>query len=166
MLDGGFFAAALSLIGIAPSRQLPPVLEGTGPSYGRNTPIGSPRLSGLESSAVKSHLRLVDNAIPTRTFAFDAIDSKRPLKTANTRSFVKWMREIDECGEISQRRLLSLYFEFCDNAFHPVTTRQLLLQIASCGVEKRRLSAQKINGKLHSPTVYQVRVSQKQRRAA
>jgi hypothetical protein len=82
------------------------------------------------------------------------VDPKRPKPPANTQEFVNWLARIEEFGELTQRRLLSLYAEFCDDRYEPVSTRRLLLQIGSCGVEKRRASPKIVNGKSQRLRVY------------
>ena len=159
MLDGGsFFATALALVGFAPARE--PNRREPNLALIPDVPVIRPTMT--ESPYRELALMPVDtkqpqtNAIEREVRTIKRERTRCPLPPAETAAFIDWLREINEFGELTRRRLLSLYAEFCDNAFAPVTSRRLLLQISACGVVKRRLSATKVNGKYHSPTVYRV----------
>ncbi len=149
MLDGGFFATALAFVGIVPARQLPPDPEKVGPRPFE----ASPRLPGLDLAA-NPITRL--NSIERPQNSLKRVQTHIPLPPADTAAFVSWLRENNEFGEMAKRRLLTLYSEFCENAFEPISTGRLMRQLRECGVVKRRLAPKHINGKYHSPTVYRV----------
>lgn len=164
MIEGGFFTAALAFVGILPAhdalRSEPPALPipmtpSPADEVTRPTMTESPLPLGASVSA------------PSRSNVFDLDHNAKkrertrcPLPPASTPAFIDWLREIGEFGELTQRRLLSLYVEYCTNAFEPVSLRRLQLQIGSCGVSKRRLSPKRVKGKYTSPTVYVVQPSQ------
>ena len=164
MLESGFITAALAFVGILPAREIhrdipefdlaplpvDPVV--------RPTTTRSPR---PDVAAVP-----VEPQSITRLNAIEREITRLHLVPANTAAFVCWLREINEFGEMPKRRLLSLYAEFCENAFEPVSTGRLMRQIGECGVVKRRLAPRIVHGKYHSPTVYRVLPDQIRRAAA
>lgn len=170
MLESGFITAALAFVGILPAREvhrdipefdlapLPvdPVVRPT------TTRSPRPDVAAVPVEPVTGTDRIFfehDRKLPVVTGS--------PLPPARTQMFVDWLVEIEEFGELTQRRLLALYAEFCLDRYDPVTTRRLLLQIGPCGVEKRRASPKSVNGKTHRGRVYWVsRPLQRERRAA
>jgi hypothetical protein len=129
-------------------------VEGLGP-FPEAVSLGSedsPRLDLPLAAPTITRLNAIErgpNAIkPSRT--------RVPLPPANTGAFVDWLRHNNEFGEMSKRRLLTLYAEFCDSTFEPVSTGRLMRQLTECGIVKRRVAPKVINGKYHSPTVYRV----------
>lgn len=170
MLETGFLSAALAFVGIIPAREvhrdfpefdlapLPvdPVVRPT------TTRSPRPDVAVVPVEPLTGTDRIFldhDRKVPTTTGT--------PLPPAKTQQFVDWLAEIEEFGELTQRRLLALYAEFCLDRYDPVSTRRLLLQIGPCGVEKRRASPKSVNGKTHRGRVYWVsRPQQKERRAA
>lgn len=171
MLESGFITAALAFVGILPAREvhrdipefdlapLPvdPVV--------RPTTTRSPR-PDVAAVPVEPQGITRLNAIEREPNAFEREITRLHLVPANTAAFVGWLREINEFGEMPKRRLLSLYAEFCENAFEPVSTGRLMRQLGECGVVKRRLAPRVVHGKYHSPTVYRVLPVQMRRAAA
>lgn len=171
MLETGFLSAALAFVGILPAREvhrdipefdlapLPvdPVV--------RPTTTRSPR-PDVAAVPVEPQSITRLNAIERDPNAFKREVTRLHLVPASTFAFVGWLREINEFGEMPKRRLLSLYAEFCENAFEPVSTGRLMRQLGECGVVKRRLAPRVVHGKYHSPTVYRVLPEQTRRAAA
>jgi len=161
MLEGGFFTAALALVGIVPahplqidrSRDL--ALIPVDP-VARSTTAASPQ-PGVGSMPAAPVVTGNDRYFP--------VDPRRPKPVADTQEFVDWLAEIQEFGELTQRRLLALYAEFCEDRFVPVSPRRLLLQIGACGVQKRRTSPKTVGGKSQRIRVYWI-PRQMMRRAA
>ena len=171
MLESGFFTAALAFVGIVPAHEIlrrePPLFD-LAPLPAE--PVARPTMTVSPQPAVAS--APVDPMTGSDRY-FSGHDRKwpedsgRPKPVASTQEFVDWLVEIEEFGELTQRRLLALYAEFCLDRYEPVTTRRLLLQIGPCGVHKRRASPVAVNGKAHRGRVYWVdRPQQAQRRAA
>jgi hypothetical protein len=149
MLDGGFFTAALAFVGIVPAHRTP-----LDPDLGGPLSKGdSPRLPGLDL-AVPDITRL--NTIEREPSTVKPVQTRIPLPPADTAAFIGWLRANNEFGELSKRRLLSLYAEFCEFTFEPVSTGRLMRQLGEQGVVKRRIAPKVVNGKYHSPTVYRV----------
>ena len=160
LAEGSFLATALAIVGFAPARdalrQEPPLLPiPMAPKpivdVDRPTMTESPPSQGASVSAIT---RL--NAIERGPNAIKPSRTRVPLPPANTAAFVDWLRHNNEFGEMPKRRLLSLYAEFCDSTFEPVSTGRLMRQLTECGIAKRRVAPKVINGKYHSPTVYRV----------
>jgi len=168
MLESGFFTAALALVGIVPahplqidrSRDL--ALIPVDP-VARSTTAASPQ-PGVGSMPAASNLGL--NAIKREPQVFKHVRTRIPLPPADTATFVEWLRANDELGELSKRRLLTLYAEFCESTFEPVSTGRLMRQLGEQGVLKRRVPVKVVNGKYHSPTVYRVLPIEQERAAA
>lgn len=159
MLESGFFTAALALVGIVPAHGMPLDPDREGPlSKG-----DSPRLPGLDLAA-PNITRL--NAIEREPNTVKHVRTRVPLPPADTTAFIDWLRANNEFGELSKRRLLTLYAEFCEFTFEPVSTGRLMRQLKEQGVIKRRIAAKVVNGKYHSPTVYRVLPLDQERAAA
>ena len=162
MLESGFITAALAFVGILPahplqidrSRDL--ALVPVDP-VARSTTAASPQPGVGSMPAAYPVVTGSDRYFP--------VDPKRPKPVADTQEFVDWLAEIQEFGELTQRRLLALYTEFCEDRFVPVSPRRLLLQIGACGVEKRRTSPRMVGGKSQRIRVYWI-PRQMMRRAA
>jgi hypothetical protein len=109
----------------------------------------------------------LDNAQITSTITRDNPYGSERLPIANTDEFVVWLRVHNaHNAEITRRVLFSLYFEFCDGEFEPLSDASLLRQIKNAGITSRRLTPKKINGKLVSPTVYQIQAAKPKRGAS
>ena len=162
MALGEVFFAALALMGIAPGRQTMPAHL----MIDYRSPGGEPR---DVTNVVKCVAMSVTSGAPdVLDVSCDAscdasCDTSRPsaapVKKASTRAFVKWWRGLDDVpAVIPQRMMLSLYHEFCD--YHdllPLSDRQLLNKIKSCGVEKYRPPAKVVAGRMHRPTIYRLK---------
>jgi hypothetical protein len=143
--------------------RLPPLLpvESLSPPDG-TPPIGSPRSGSPLASSNITRL----NAFERGQTPLKTVQTRIPLPPANTAAFVGWLRANKEFGEMTKRRLFSLYAEFCESAFEPVSAGRLMRQLGAQGVVKRRIAPKVINGKYHSPTVYRVLPDGIQRAAA
>lgn len=166
MLETGFLSAALAFVGILPAREqsqfdLAPLPDDP---VVRPTMTRSPR-PDVAAVPVEPQSITRLNAIEREPNAFERKITRLHLVPASTTAFVGWLREINEFGEMPKRRLLSLYAEFCENAFEPVSTGRLMRQIGECGIVKRRLAPRIVHGKYHSPTVYRVLPDQIRRAA-
>lgn len=171
MLEGGFIATALAFVGFMPARnpvrhEPPPfdlALMPSGPVV-RPTTTASPQ-QGVASMPVEVPTITRLNPIYREHNAIERKRTRLPLPPASTPGFVNWLKQINEFGEMPKRRLLSLYAEYCESAFEPVSTGRLMRQLTDSGVAKRRLAPRIVNGKYHSPTVYRVLPDQMRRAA-
>lgn len=170
MLETGFLSAALAFVGILPAREIHRELSQFDLAPLPNDPVVRPTMTRSPRPDVAAVP--VEPVTGTDRIFFEhdrkvTVVTGRPLPPARTQMFVDWLVEIEEFGELTQRRLLALYAEFCLDRYDPVSTRRLLLQIGPCGVEKRRASPKSVNGKTHRGRVYWVnRPPQEMRRAA
>ena len=158
MLESGFITAALAFVGILPAHRMPLDPDRVGPRPFETSPC----LPGLDPAAPNT-TRL--NAIEREPHTVKHVRTRIPLPPADTEAFIGWLRANDEFGELSKRRLLTLYAEFCESTFEPVSTGRLMRQLGEQGVIKRRIAAKVVNGKYHSPTVYRVLPNEQQRAA-
>lgn len=170
MLDGGFFATALAFVGLLPAREINRDPAPFDLALLPSAPIARPTMTVSPQqvvAAVPVEPMIITRLNPIER-SHNAIERDRTrlhLPPASTAGFVVWLRQINEFGEMSKRRLLSLYAEYCDNAFEPVSTGRLMRQLGEQGVIKRRVPVKVVNGKYHSPTVYRV-LPEQLRRAA
>jgi hypothetical protein len=143
----------------------PAPLRVTNEQYSDNSAVlGQPDLNPF---ITRSEIAL-DNEEETRSIT-RSITRDNPygedlLPIANTQEFVCWLRVHNaKETEITRRTLFSLYFEFCEEEFEPLSDASLLRQIKSAGISSRRLTPKKINGKFVSPTVYQIQPAKPKR---
>lgn len=170
MLDGGFFTTALAFIGIIPARDVRRDPFQFDLALMPVDPVARPTMTDSPQQVVAPVPVEPMTGTDQNFTGHDRkwpVDFSRPKPVASTKEFVDWLAEIEEFGELTQRRLFALYAEFCLDRYEPVTTRRLLLQIGPCGVEKRRASPKTVNGKTHRGRVYWIpRTHQQIRRAA
>lgn len=167
--ESGILAAVMAAMGIAPGRKLMPV------HMVMTAPPVALAVVETDTSEALGDAALDVSALPDVADPLPEPVIDPPAKKASTRAFVKWLRMADLSpterkrvtaqGGFTQRDMIGLYSEFCELAHvEPLSDRQLMNKVKSCGIETYRPPAKVVNGKMHRPTIYKLK-PERQRRA-